>query len=493
MDPPTSPSHYHNPVYPQPCPDPFVLKFCGEYWCYSTGLQPDGRFFAILHSTNLVDWRPTGSALDRLPPGTLPYPDDHYWAPEVVYENGRFLMYYSVGDETCMQIRIAVAGHPAGPFVDSGRRLTREDFAIDPHVFTDDDGARYLFYATDFWEHPRIGTGTVVDRLHDPFTPAGAPQPVTRARFDWQVYDPQRIAKGGVRWHTLEGPFVLRKKGRYFQMFSAGNWQDGSYGVAYGVSDRLDGPGEWEQPCDGEAIPPVLRSRPEQGVIGPGHNSVVRGPDNSALFCIYHRWLPEAGARVLALDRLGWEDGRLLIDGPSSGPRPVPPLPAIDGFDGFDCSPGGGRREGNRLHLGSDRRACRPLPEAAAAVLEISLRMDHPFPAGWFGLRLQHDGGRLAGILIGPHARRVRIETQNGTTDLPLPEPFDGSVFHLLRLEIGPEGWAAFLDGLRLIAAVPLPSRAGALDLLAFEGAAEFAGFAFTVTRPDAAQTSPEN
>jgi hypothetical protein len=43
----------------------------------------------------------------------------------------------------------------------------------------------------------------------DPLTLAGEPRPVTRARFDWQVYDPQRREKGGVRWHTVEGPAVL--------------------------------------------------------------------------------------------------------------------------------------------------------------------------------------------------------------------------------------------------------------------------------------------
>jgi beta-xylosidase len=100
-----------------------------------------------------------------------PLPGDAtcYWAPEVVYDNGQFLLYYSVGNEERMRIRVAVADHPAGPFLDSGRTLTTEDFAIDAHVFEDDDGTRYLFYATDFLTHSHIGTGTVVDRMLDPF------------------------------------------------------------------------------------------------------------------------------------------------------------------------------------------------------------------------------------------------------------------------------------------------------------------------------------
>lgn len=209
---------YLNPVHNRSCPDPFVLKYCGEYWAYCSHIGPDGRYFGILHSRDLIHWREIGGAIEAFPEDW-----DCYWAPEVTYHNGRFLMYYSVGNETYMQIRVAVADHPAGPFVDSGRRLTEEEFAIDAHVYIDDDGGWHCFYATDFLEHTHIGTGTVHDRMLDPWTLAGNPQPVTRARYDWQVYDPQRAEKGGVRWHTVEGPFVLQRKGRYYQMFSGGN------------------------------------------------------------------------------------------------------------------------------------------------------------------------------------------------------------------------------------------------------------------------------
>jgi len=36
---------YMNPVLDRPCADPFVLKHLNEYWCYSTGIQPDERSF----------------------------------------------------------------------------------------------------------------------------------------------------------------------------------------------------------------------------------------------------------------------------------------------------------------------------------------------------------------------------------------------------------------------------------------------------------------
>jgi beta-xylosidase len=133
-------NYYLNPVYPDTFPDPYVLKHSGEYWAYSTGRCEDDRCFKILHSRDLVNWRVAGSAMDP------PFPDATcYWAPEVIYDNGVFFLYYSVGNEQQMQIRAARSKSPEGPFIDSGYKLTTEEFAIDPHVFVDNDGSRYLF------------------------------------------------------------------------------------------------------------------------------------------------------------------------------------------------------------------------------------------------------------------------------------------------------------------------------------------------------------
>lgn len=310
---------YRNPVYSHDFADPFVLKYRGGYWAYCTGFQPDGRVFGILRSDDLVHWDFSGGAMDPLPGGHT-----CYWAPEVTYEDdGSFLMYYSVGNEEHMVIRVARADHPAGPFVDVGIELTEEPFAIDAHVFNDDDGGRYLFYATDFMNHTHVGTGTVVAKMKDPYFLASSPLPVTRARYDWQVYDPKRESKGGVRWHTVEGPFILKRKGIYYEMFSGGNWQNITYGVSFATSDRVLRDDEWEQHADGEKALPILRTIPGK-VIGPGHNSVVRGPNNRDLFCVYHEWVNNE--RVLAIDRLDWRGSDMLLLGPTiteqSGPFP---------------------------------------------------------------------------------------------------------------------------------------------------------------------------
>src|SRR5579871_4189812 len=105
---------YRNPIYHHDFPDPFVLKSNGEFWGYCTGFQSDGGVFGVIHSVDLVNWNYIGSAM-------APLRGDHpcYWAPEVTAEkDGTFHLYYSVGNEETMQIRVARSGRPGGPFED---------------------------------------------------------------------------------------------------------------------------------------------------------------------------------------------------------------------------------------------------------------------------------------------------------------------------------------------------------------------------------------
>jgi len=470
---------YHNPVYDANFPDPFVLKYCGEYWAYGTGAWRDGRWFGILRSRDLVHWEDVGGALEPLP-GHLP----ERWAPEVSYHNGRFYLYYSIGDEATMQIRVAVADHPAGPFVDSGP-ISREPFAIDAHIFVDDDGSRHMFYATDFLEHTHVGTGTARLRLADPLTPLGEPVPVTRARFDWQVYDPNRAEKGGVRWHTVEGPFVLKRKGRYYQMFSGGNWQNPTYGVSYATADRVDPPGEWAQHADGDRLLPILRTIPG-AVVGPGHNSAVRGPDNRQLFCVYHRWAADNSGRVMAIDPLDWAGDRMLLIGPSTTPRLIA-LPSLaDFFEGTQLAPHWEARAGewraeNGAAIGSTDALARCRHPAPHYLAELSLRALDPAAAGGYGVML----GDALRFLIHPAANRASVATRSGAgweeQLLALPADFAPGAFHLLRVEVNAGLVRLALDEAALRWSARLPAGSDLPIALCCAGApAAFAGFALS-------------
>jgi GH43 family beta-xylosidase len=484
---------YLNPVHPRACPDPFVLKYCGEYWCYCTGVRSDGRCFGILHSRDLIHWQESNGALE-------PLPGNHtcYWAPEVSYNNSRFYMYYSVGNETHMHIRVAVAQHPAGPFVDSGRRLTLEEFAIDAHVFVDEDGSRYLFYATDFLQHTHIGTGTVYDRLLDPFTLAREPRPVTRARYDWQVYDPQRKEKGGVRWHTVEGPFVLKHRSRYYQMFSGGNWQNTTYGVSYATIEKLDQSqteveSEWEQACDGERVLPILRTLPAEGVIGPGHNSVVRGPDNRQLFCVYHRWSTEINDRVLALDRLEWVGEQMLVLGPSTQPQPAPNPPTFAGFGKETAWEYRGGQWVVKDETGNE--VIQEMPGASAEarlslasqafVFELNLAAHITGESGSLGFSLDTDHGSVLQFLLTPNQQSIEVTIGSEQHTFRLPEDFEPGAYHLVRCEVNYHFARLVFDDTLFLWEGRLPASPIALRLLTQVRTARFAGFELTAGGED--------
>ena len=307
---------YTNPVHAGSFADPFVLRVDDGYLAYGTGSRMGDRVFEVLHSPDLVRWSSVGGALEAL---DEPWAQD-YWAPEVVSAEGRWFMYYSAGEgDKGHKLRVAVADDPFGPFRDEGVVLTPDErFAIDPHPFRDDDGQWYLYYAHDVLEGDRVGTTIAVDRLDGMTRLAGESRTLLRASDDWQIFLRQREMYGQVYdWHTLEGPFVRKRDGRYHLLYSGGAWEEPSYGVSYAVADHPLGP--FEEPATG---PVVLRTVPDR-VLGPGHCSVVQDRDG-ADWIAYHAWGPERTHRRMCIDRLVWGPQGPERSGPTIGPQLAP-------------------------------------------------------------------------------------------------------------------------------------------------------------------------
>jgi len=311
---------YTNPVYAGYFADPFVFQHEGVYYAVGTGAAPNGdREFPTLRSEDLVNWEPLEAALIR--------PDvdgNAYWAPEVAFSEGRFYMYYSVGTgDKNHHLRVAVSNHPQGPYEDTGTPLLDPEtapFAIDASPFQDDDGRWYLFYARDFLDTDRPGTSLVVAPLIEMTKAAPEYTVVMRAHHDWQRYQENRPIYGGAYdWHTLEGPCTLKHDGRYYCIYSGGNWQNDSYGLDFVSADSISGPYTDSNPGDG---PRLLRTLPGK-VLGPGHNSVVTGPDGSRQFVCYHAWDRSIGARRLCIDKLTWTEDGPRCAGPTWEPQPL--------------------------------------------------------------------------------------------------------------------------------------------------------------------------
>jgi beta-xylosidase len=311
-----------NPVYATYFADPYVWRAGETFFAIGTGeLEMQGvtgeRVFPILRSDDFFHWEPACSAL--IPPdrslGT------HYWAPEVAEQNGKFYLYYSVGHgDKQHQLRVAISDNPAGPYHDTGRTLLDPEecpFAIDAHAFKDDDGQWHLFYARDFLDaspRHRAGTALMVVRMKSMTELEKRGHVVLRARHDWQRFEANRVMYGQAwDWHTLEGPFVRKHEGRYYCFYSGGRWENETYGVDYCVADNVLGP---YSDTGNEAGARVLQTVPGK-VIGPGHNSIITGPDGETDYLVYHAWDPAMTARRMFIDRLLWTGEGPRCDGPT--------------------------------------------------------------------------------------------------------------------------------------------------------------------------------
>jgi len=254
----------------------------------------------MLRSEDFRNWQPLGGAL-------VPVADcgTDYWAPEITFRDGQFVMVYSVGQsDHGHHLRVALAERPEGPYRDTGTPLldpASSLFSIDAHPVQDVDGRWYLFYARDFLDSDRPGTSLVMTTWDDPVRIGTDFNVVARARHEWQRYQARRPMYGGIHdWHTLEGPCVVRHDDRYYCLYSGGNWQNATYGVDYVWSTSVTGPFRDDNPGD---VPRVLRSIPDR-LVGPGHNSVVLGPDGTTDYIAYHAW--KEGERRFCLDPLTW-------------------------------------------------------------------------------------------------------------------------------------------------------------------------------------------
>jgi beta-xylosidase len=317
---------YQNPVWPGYFADPFVLKHGDGYYAYGTApIGEDGRAFGLLKSADLVNWESLGGALEPLT-SVKAY---NYWAPEVAQKDGRFYLYYSASttpSDDSHRLRVAIADHAAGPFHDSGRVLMEgRGFAIDGSPFQDPrDGRFYLFFAKDFEADEPYGTGlAVVPLCEDMMTITAEPRTVMRACAAWQVYERNRDYKGRVwqAWHCVEGPSAMYHDGKYYCFYSGGAWHGPNYGVGFAVAAHPLGP--WRDEF-AEHGPTVLKGIAGK-VMGPGHNSVVLGPDGRTWFMVYHAWDAGLTSRRMCIDPICWKDGRPRVDGPSTEPRALIP------------------------------------------------------------------------------------------------------------------------------------------------------------------------
>lgn len=276
---------YRNPIIDRLGPaDPHVLRHAGRYYLYPT---TDGKGFDVFVSDDLVHWEQK--------PKCFTDPRGGAWAPDVFHHakgDGKFYLYYTVSRTRGSSgldkvIGVAVGDGPLGPFQDRGNLA---DTAIDAHLFQDDDGALYLYYVS-----LAGGFKILVQPMATPLTRRATPTEVIRPTADWER------KKGAV----TEGPWMLKHKGLYYLMYSGSGADGPDYAIGYATAKSPLGPFT-KHPGN-----PIAQRRP--GLFGPGHHSVIPGPDGR-LWMIYHQQnsAKVGWQRFLALDPIWFDEQGVL-------------------------------------------------------------------------------------------------------------------------------------------------------------------------------------
>ncbi|MGW0230590.1 family 43 glycosylhydrolase [Actinopolymorpha singaporensis] len=453
-------------------PDPAVMRGKdGQWYAYATGGPYDetgqtGSSYKIATSPDLVHWRKVG---DVFPEGRRPTwatATTGFWAPDIRYLNGKYLLYFTVPDTTTSTqgfdpaIGVATAPTPAGPWTPSDQPLIPArpvgggyDTVIDPAMFTDSTGTHYLYYGG-------FGTGIWVVQLS--------------ADGRRAVSEPVHVAAS-----RYEGPNVLERDGWYYLFGSSANCCAGpttGYSVFAGRSrsplgpfvDRLGKP----LLASRAGGTPVIAPNGNKW-IGTGHHSAALDVSGQT-YMAYHAidrndpWLdvsPGFTMRPMNLDRMDWIDGWPIVRaglGASQEPQPAPVVlgevddrfedPAATGSaftvpDGAMnvAGPDQASDSGRFARLsGTTTALTRRSISRADVRVEADLRVpgdgaDGPDSSVGVVARAAPDGSGVRAVLDAG-ARQVRIEARLGgqvqRASVSLPPGFDTSAWHVLALEV---------------------------------------------------------
>ncbi len=444
--------------------DPYVVKYKGQYYCYST--YQDG--VVVMHSKNLVEWDRPGFALKN-------EAEKHYWAPAVVYHNGLFYMYYSSmkGDEEDHHnefMKIAISDNPEGPF--KYEKTLFNYFSIDPHVVKDKNGDFNLYYTVSNYQgvdHQKPGTVNVVDKLLDLLTPQGRPEIVVEPTINEEIYEKNRFGDGR-DWYCIEGAFYLPYKGKEYLMYSGNAFTSRYYFVGYSIKDPN---GEWKKYPDDNSYFPVVKKN--DYVEGTGHNSVVRGLNNINNWFVYHgrtntqidQGESSLNTRKLRIDPLFWSGDKIWVAGPSYNEQARPLMPDFcDFFEGEGEPSLPWKALTGSWEISDGELAQTDLKQISDLVLdidypnyvmEISLKCEPSFMGGLFGmycsylddnnnLRLLFDVGRREIVIFekvnGVKGDEIRIDLNK---DINLEE------YHHIRINRTKNHFMVFLDDMEII------------------------------------------
>ncbi|MDO1512172.1 glycoside hydrolase family 43 protein [Maribacter confluentis] len=238
--------------------DPTIFLSNGTYYLYGTTGDPKlgkDQGFLVYTSNDLKVWKgPIGAQNGLALKKGDAFGDTGFWAPQIFEYQDKFYMAYTANEHIAM----ATADNPLGPFKNAAKSdLEAPVRQIDPFVFFDTDGKKYLYHVR-LTEGNRIFVAELEDDLM-----AIKPETLTEciaAEKEWENTQ-------NVEWPVSEGPTVLKHGELYYMMYSANDFRNPDYAVGFATSKSPLGP--WKKSDKS----PIIH-KDMLGVNGTGHGDV---------------------------------------------------------------------------------------------------------------------------------------------------------------------------------------------------------------------------
>lgn len=397
--------------------DPFVLRFNGRYYLYTTG----GEEIRVYDSEDLVHWTYQGYCTrDRQ--GRIAY------APEVFYWRGAFYMITSPSGNGHY---IMKSDSPLGPF----DRVTENfGFSIDGSLFAGDDGRLYMLNLTG----GRSISITEVDQNR--LTPKGTNK-----------------STGVTLNHWTEGPGLIRRGDWYYLTFTGNHYLSTGYRVAW-ASRKGDPIGRYTQ-TDNHTL--LINSIFKDPFTGLGHSASFYGPDLDSIYASYHCHAPEQTGGGLVrwynVDRLLTNGGVMYSTGPSNTAMPVPAMPDVYGHAQGD--------------LGGFTAEAEGLMASVPAAQRFTQECNFSLTGGEMAWRIGTRDGQAA--LITTDGEKIAFIAGDKTiVQADVPELGEAGRLHALRVECTQDVLYAYIDTMRLLTVKNPSVTADTIGALQREGVA---------------------
>lgn len=378
--------------------DPFVMRFNGKYYLYTTGAEEIRAY----ESADLVNWRFLGHCT-RNGEGRIAF------APEVFYWRGDFYMITSPSGNGHYIMKSA---SPEGPF---DRITPNFGFSIDGSLFAGDDGTLYMLNLS--------GNNSIA---------------ITE--IDENTMTPKGINKstGVTLYRWTEGPGVFRRGDWSYLTFTGNHYLSTGYRVAW-ASRKGDMRGKYMQADDHTLL---IKSEFGNPFTGLGHSSNFYGPDLDSLYTAYHAHaLEQPGGGLVRwynIDRLLTNGGKLYSTGPTMQDMPVPAMPDFYGY--ADGETGHFKADGTG-YFAHANSSCRFTQEC-----------NFILNGGCMAWRLGTANGEEA--IIECDGKEIRYVVGGGTVkSCKVPELGENGKIHTLRIECTEDVLYAYIDTMRLLTA----------------------------------------